>query len=227
MAQVSALLLRTRRSVMKVFFRSVFRILFRIKISGRENVPRQGAYLICHNHVSILEPALLLAFWKTQPEALGAAELWHRPGQSLAVRLYKAIPVQRGDYERSIFNKVIANLKTGKPMLIAPEGTRSHVPGMQRAEPGVAYLVEHTRVPVLPVAIIGTTDANLRAAFRLARPELRVIIGEPFTLPELAVRGKDRRLSRQENADRVMQRIAALLPEEYRGVYGSAIHQRA
>jgi 1-acyl-sn-glycerol-3-phosphate acyltransferase len=103
--------------------------------------------------------------------------------------------------------------------MIMPEGGRSHRPGMRRAEPGAAYIVEKTGVPVVPVGVVGTTDDFLSRALRGRRPHAQMIIGKSFHLPDVEGRGEERRLARQRNADLIMSHIAALLPPEYRGVY--------
>jgi 1-acyl-sn-glycerol-3-phosphate acyltransferase len=109
-------------------------------------------------------------------------------------------------------------------LLIAPEGARSHDTAMRRAKPGIAYLVEKTGVPVLPVGLIGTTEDFWQRAKRGKRPWLELRIGKPITLPPITTKGSDKHDARQQNADLVMSYLAGLLPEEYRGVYaGSAI----
>jgi 1-acyl-sn-glycerol-3-phosphate acyltransferase len=134
------------------------------------------------------------------------------------------IPVNRGDYDRSLFTKLISILRSGRPLLIAPEGGRSHDTAMRRAKPGVAYLAEKTGVPVLPVGIVGTTEDFWQRARRGGRPLLEMRIGTPITLPPITTKGSDKHDARQPNADLVMSYLAGLLPEEYRGVYaGSAI----
>jgi 1-acyl-sn-glycerol-3-phosphate acyltransferase len=102
---------------------------------------------------------------------------------------------------------------------MAPEGERSHVPGMQPAKPGIAFIAEQTGLPVIPVAIVGTTDDFFQKASRGKRPLVEMRIGKPFHLPPVEGKGADRRESRQRNADLVMRHIAGLLPEQYRGVY--------
>jgi len=113
---------------------------------------------------------------------------------------------------------------------IAPEGTRSKTGSLQRGKPGAAYLALRANVPILPVVVTGT-ERVFRDLLRLRRPRVRVVIGEPFrlTLPE------DEKRPLQALADRMMYRLAELLPPEYRGVYGQGsarpepkgVHQRA
>jgi 1-acyl-sn-glycerol-3-phosphate acyltransferase len=208
------------RFVLRPVFRLLFHLLSRIRIIGKENIPANGAYLIAINHISLFEPPFILAFWPTAPEGAGAVDIWDRAGQSTLVRLYGGIPVHRGQYDRSSITRLLAVLKSGRPLLIAPEGGRSHSLGMMRGLPGAAYLAENAQVPVVPVGIIGTSDDFLSKALKGHRGSLEIHIGRPFTLPPTAGRGGSRSAARQANADLIMRKIAELLPPEYYGVYG-------
>jgi 1-acyl-sn-glycerol-3-phosphate acyltransferase len=212
---------RLLRALMRPLFRLLFHILSRVTVTGKENVPRRGPYLVASNHVSLYEPPFILAFWPTPLEAAGAVEIWERPGQNVLVRLYGGIPVHRGEYDRKLVEDMLAVLRSGRPLLIAPEGGRTHSIAMRRANPGVAYIADQAQVPVVPVGILGTSDDFLRRALRGERPAIEMRIGAPFHLPPLEGRGAARRLARQRNADLIMQHIAALLPPEYHGVYAA------
>lgn len=207
------------RGCMRPPFRLLFNLLSRVRITGLENVPRQGPYLVAINHISLYEPPFILAFWPLALEAAGAIEIWERPGQNVLVRLYGGIPVHRGEFDRRVVEDIIAVLKSGQPLLIAPEGGRTHSIGMRRANPGVAYVADQARAPVVPVGILGSTDDFLQRALHGQRPTLEMRIGSAFTLPPLEGRGAARRLARQRNADLIMLHIAALLPMEYHGAY--------
>jgi 1-acyl-sn-glycerol-3-phosphate acyltransferase len=118
--------------------------------------------------------------------------------------------------------RVITAINAGYPLLIAPEGGRSHVTAMRRALPGIAYIIEKTEAPVVPAGLVGTTDDFWQRAKRGERPQLEVRIGAPFNLPLITEKGAARREARQHNADLVMRHVAGLLPEEYRGVYADS-----
>ena len=210
---------RIFRSIFRPIFRLVFHIISNVKIIGKENIPQSGAYLITINHISLFEAPFMTAFWPSAPEAAGAVEIWDRPGQSILVRLYAGIQVHRGVFDRQALEAIIAALNSGKPLLLAPEGRRSHAPGMQRALPGAAYIVEKTGVPVLPVGIVGSSDDFLDRAIHLHRPSLEMRIGKPFALPPVEGKGAARREALQANADRIMLAIAGLIPPQYHGVY--------
>jgi len=219
------LYLKLNRAVMRPVFRLIFHILGRVKMTGRENVPFGTPYVIAMNHISIFDPPLLGAFWPEQPEIIGAADVFEKKGQGPILRLYGVIPVHRGDYDRSLLEMVLVVLQSGRPLMMAPEGGRSHSLGMRRAKPGIGYIIEHARVPIVPAGILGTTDDFWQRAKRGEKPQLEIRIGRPIQFPPLVEKGAARREARQHNADLVMRHIAGLLPEEYHGEYaGQAIY---
>ena len=213
---------RLGRPILKAVFRGLFLALARVKIAGRENIPYGKPYVAAMNHVSLFDPPFAGAFWPEQIEIIGASDVFEKPGQGQILRAYGVIPVHRGDYDRALLTRIIHIIKSGFPLLIAPEGGRSHVTAMRSAKPGVAYIVEQTRVPVVPVGLVGTTTDFWKRARRGERPSLEMRIGKPIILPEITSKGTERQNARQWNADLVMSHLAGILPEEYRGVYAES-----
>ena len=202
--------------------RTVFKLLGRITVSGRENVPLGQPYIAAMNHVSIIDPPAALCFWPETLEAIGAVEVFSRPFQAQLVKWYGTIPVHRGEYDRALIDKLLALLGAGRPLMIAPEGGRSHVTAMRRAKPGVGFILQKAGVPVLPVGLVGTTGDFLARGLRGERPQAEMRIGRPIRLPPTPSDPVQRREARQQVADLVMSHIAGLLPEEYRGVYAES-----
>ncbi len=202
--------------------RLMFLLGGRVKISGLENIPRGQVYVVAANHISIFDPPLILAFWPETLEALGATDMFRRPGFSQLLKMFGAVPVHRGEYDRELLETILAMLRSGYRLLIAPEGGRSHALAMRRAKPGIAYILDEANVPVIPVGIVGTTDDLFKKGLRLERPKIEIRIGKPIRLPSLEGRGEERREARQRHADLIMSHIAGLLPPEYRGVYSDS-----
>ncbi len=216
--------IKIKRVFLLSAFRMLYRTLGRVKVTGQENVPIGTPYVIAMNHISIFDPPLVVSFWPEKPEVIGAADVFEKKGQGLILSIYGVIPVQRGGYDRVLLEKILAILKVGRSLVIAPEGARSHVPAMKRAMPGIGYIIEHAQVPVIPVGLVGTTDDFWRRSMRGEKPQLEMHIGKPIIFPAVTEKGTKRREARQQNADLVMRHIAGLLPEEYHGVYaGQAI----
>jgi 1-acyl-sn-glycerol-3-phosphate acyltransferase len=211
--------IRLFRWTFRPLFRGLFHLLSEVRVIGAANIPKSGAYIIAINHTSHIEPPFVIAFWPVPPEAIGAIDIWQRRGQSTLARFYGGIQVHRGEYDRKVIEQMRSALNSGRPLLIAPEGRRSHTPGMQRAYPGVAYIVDKVGMPVVPVGLVGGGSDFVHNAFRMKRQVLEMHVGEPFRLPKVEGRGEERRASLQRNTDYVMYRIAELLPPEYHGVY--------
>jgi 1-acyl-sn-glycerol-3-phosphate acyltransferase len=132
---------RISRPILKTVFRGLFHILGRVAITGREHIPLGQPYVVAINHVSIFDPPFAGAFWPDVLEIIGAADVFDKPGQGQVLKLYGVTPVHRGEYDRALLDWVVRVIKSGRPLLIAPEGGRSHVPAMQRARPGIGYII--------------------------------------------------------------------------------------
>ena len=210
------------RPLVRGALKTIFVILAPIKITGKENIPFGKPYVLAINHVSLFDPPFIISCWPEMVESLGAAEVWHKPGQGILAWLYGGIPVHRGEVDRKALDSVLNALRSGRPVLIAPEGGRSHNTNMCAAKAGIAFIVEESGMPVLPVGIVGTTDDFWHKAIRGGRPLLELRIGKPIQLPSVEGKGSRRKESRQRNADLVMSYIAGLLPEDYRGVYADS-----
>jgi len=127
-----------------------------------------------------------------------------------------AIWVRRGEVDRHALRESLAVLKRGEVLGLAPEGTRageSHA--LQEGKAGAAYVATRADVTIVPAGIAGTEKIKT-SLLRLRRPRVRVAIGEPFHLPES---GHVRSEELHAYTHIIMQHIAELLPEQYRGVY--------
>ena len=210
---------RVFRAIVRPVFRLLFHILCRVEIVGMQNVPRQGGYLVVINHISIFDPPLAVAFWPRAMEIAGAVEVLDRGYQGVLMRGYGALPVHRGRADRKLLRGMVRFLKQGLPVLIAPEGGRTHTAGMRQAWHGAAYVAGKAEVPMVPVGITGTESVNEIWKLR-QRPKLRMVIGEPFMLAPVPWSSPARKQALEANTEHLMRRIAQLMPIEYRGVYG-------
>ena len=207
------------RRFFRMVIRGLFQILTRFEVQGLDHIPPEGGALIAVNHLSRLDPpAIFAVIERDDLSALVAdkykSHLLIRP----VVEYVKGIWIHREDTDFRALRQATEYLQNGGILGIAPEGTRSSSRGLIAAKTGVAYLADKAGVPVIPVAIAGT-DRIFQAWGKLRRPKVVLRFGEPFRLPPLD--RKNRAAQLQENTDEIMLRIAAMLPEEYRGVYAA------
>jgi 1-acyl-sn-glycerol-3-phosphate acyltransferase len=199
--------------------RLLLKAILDIEFINLENAPREGALIVAGNHLGALD-ALLVYYVVDRRDYIVLVAEYHKEYtlRRFLVKIAGAIFVDRYHADFAVLREVLQRLKDGGVLIISPEGTRSRTGGLLPGQPGTAYLAAKTDVPVLPVSIQGSEDhlilANLK---RFKRTRVKVIFGEPITFQALSRENREETL--QIYTDELMCQIAALLPEEYRGVY--------
>lgn len=202
--------------VLRVIALIVARLTARTEFLGVDNIPAKPPYIVATNHLSAFDIPLLSATFPHAIRALAAIEHRSNPLYAPILAASGAIWVRRGEVDRRALREALAVLDRGEVLGIAPEGTRSdRSHALQEGKAGAAFIATRADVPVVPVGIAGTEKIK-SSLLQLHRPQVRIAIGEPFRLPET---GHVRSKKLHAYTDLIMQRIAALLPEEYRGVY--------
>ena len=198
------------RTALRSFFRFLSRALLRLTVNGLANIPRSGGLLLVMNHLGDADPIMVIAFAPRDIEVIGKSEILWWPLAGQIAWAYGMIAVRRGEPDRATLNTAVKILKSGRALLIAPEGRESKTHALQQAKGGAAFVALHSNAPILPIAITGT-EKTYASWLRLRRPCVTLTFGAPFTLPPDC--------ARRDVADLMMRRIAELLPTEYRGVY--------
>lgn len=204
--------------------RTLIRCSTRVSVEGLEHVPKSGALILAGNHISNADPPLL-AGWLTP--ALGRPVHWMAKAEALEwplagwfMRQNGAFGIRRGAADTEAFRLARAVLADGRVLGTFPEGTRSPTAALQRAKDGVTLLALRSGAPVLPIGVSGT-DLFWPRGRKLWRVGGRISmrVGEPFVL-ERRVAPDGTKESVEDVTTRLMLRIAELLPERHRGVYG-------
>jgi len=191
-----------------------------IDVRGVENVPRKGPLLVASNHLNDVDPGVLATRVPRRLVFMTKSELFKVPVLKQFLLAYGAFPVRRGEADLSALRRSNETLKAGLALVVFPEGTRAGLRGsLGQAWPGAGLIALRNDVPILPCAITGSQDMAVPGMFlRLfQRRHITLTIGEPFRLEPVARVNAE---SAAAGADAVMRRIAALLPESYRGYYG-------
>lgn len=182
---------------------------------GVENFP-EPPYILVTNHVSVFDTPVLLTACPHTIRAMAASKHKRNPIYAPLLVMMGSIWVRRGEVDREALRQSLNLLKEGGVLGMAPEGTRARgVYALQEGKTGPAYLATRADVPLVPVGITGTEHIK-HNLLRLRRTPVRVVVGQPFRLPQS---GRVRGQKLHEYTDIIMRRIAELLPEEYRGVY--------
>lgn len=199
--------------VLSVIVISLAFLIVDIKLVGKKRVPKKGPFIIASNHLSWMDIPLIPAYLFLPMIYIAKEELFLGKLGWL-VRFMGAIPVKRGEADRQLLRASDELLKQGRVITIFPEGTRSKTRKMNSAHAGMGMIALRANVPVVPVAICGS-----ESAFKKFRPRVTITYGEPIVFQPTGKKVTKEDI--HQATETVMRRIAEMLPESYRGVYGT------
>ena len=181
--------------------------LFRLRVQGRENVPKSGGYVLACNHLSNFDPwPLGMPLWPQRwLRFMAKSELYWWPA-TLVLNAAGAFPVHRERADVEAVHTAVRLAREGNVVVMFPEGTRRKKGLVKkhqaRARSGAARIALDAGVPLVPAALAGTDRL-------LTLGPLRVAFGAPIEVDDLHASGDLRRAS-QEATERLMARIAEL-----------------
>jgi 1-acyl-sn-glycerol-3-phosphate acyltransferase len=210
-------MLLLKRTTLQRLVRFLIKALTRTDFIGAENIPAKGGVILAINHNSFLDtPVLFVNPVRSDITALVTTKYQKKPFIKWFTESAEGIWINRDIADFTAIRAASKVLAEGRPLGIAPEGTRSKTAQLQAGKPGTIMLAVKSGVPIVPVGITGTEDAFEKLA-RFIKPHIIIRIGKAFTIPEF--KPGERSADLQRWTDELMVRIAALLPESYRGVY--------
>jgi 1-acyl-sn-glycerol-3-phosphate acyltransferase len=165
------------------------RALGTVRITGAEHVPRSGAALLAANHVSHLDPVVLLLVAHRcgrKVRVMGVQEVHERPLVGRFVRAGRHIPVVQGSPSRAPLRAAEQALAAGELVLVYPEGTIPEAGARVAAKGGVGLLTVRAGVPVVPLRSRGLERAALASWRPWRRLRATVAVGPPVALPDVA-----------------------------------------
>ncbi len=135
--------------------RIISTLLFRIRITGREHIPKTGGFILASNHISYYDP-LLLGSWSTrQMYFFAKAELFRNKLFGSIISRTNAIPVKRGTIDRAAVERALEAIAKGYGLLVFPEGTRSKTGEFLDPKGGLGMLAIRAQCPIVPAYING------------------------------------------------------------------------
>ena len=198
--------------LMKATFARLFVLVYRMRVTGVDNVPATGGYILAGNHVSYLDPVLLWCVAPHKTHFIARAELFDIPVVSWVITRVYAFPITRASADRQAIQRATDLLTRGEPVGMFPEGTRV-APGrspeddsLGEAHSGVAFIAMRAGVPVVPVGISGTEKALPRGAKFPRFPRVTVRFGVPVSPEEFTQVGRRERTAAM--TVEIMRRIA-------------------
>ncbi|MBV1818470.1 1-acyl-sn-glycerol-3-phosphate acyltransferase [Anaerosalibacter bizertensis] len=153
----------------------VFRIIFRFKVTGKHNIPKEGKVILCSNHISDLDPLILGLAIPRNIRFMAKKELFENKFLGGLVNALGAFPVDREAADLSAIRNSLNVLKNDEVLGIFPEGTRVTEENIENAKPGIALISIKAKAPVIPIYI----ESKYKVFSKI-----KINIGEPIYFNE-------------------------------------------
>ena len=186
--------------IVKGLLTPIVRIFVRVRVEGREHIPRRGPVILAPNHRSFLDSIFIPLIVRRRVTFVAKAEYFDDPKTAWFFRSCGQIPIRRegGSASERALESATEVLRAGKVFAIYPEGTRTRDGLLHRGHTGVARLALRCNVPIVPIGLIGTdtvqpVDSRMPKLFR----EVTMRIGEPIDPGRYAGHEHDRMALRE------------------------------
>lgn len=160
--------------------RVAFTVWYHVKVEGRENIPKKGAFIFASNHRSYADPVLVVICGRGRFSFMAKSELFEKKAFGWLIRMLGAFPVERGKGDTAAIDRAISTVQNGTHLLIFPEGTRSATGKVGKGKTGVALIAAKAGADVIPVGI------NFEGKLHF-RSKIVVRYGKPIPASQLAL----------------------------------------
>ena len=157
-------------SFIKGFLGLLYRIVYRPKIVGLENFPKDEGFIICSKHINYLDAAGIILLNKKNIRFIAKADLYRFGILSFLGHLFNIIPVKRGKSDINSIKLCLKALKNKETLGIFPEGTRKGLEKHMKVKNGAVFLAEKAKVKIVPVGIQGSFKPFTRITFNYGKP---------------------------------------------------------
>lgn len=167
---------------MKNFFKTIARgivkgaiyiyckVVYRMKVVGKENIPKEGQVIICGNHRSFLDPPLIEVTCGRYTRFLAKEELTKNKFLAFLGYVFDAILVKRDSKEVKALKDSLQTLKNGDCLALFPEGTRNGIAKGEKVKDGAAFFAVRSGAPVIPCGIKGGKKGNWKVTITYGKP---------------------------------------------------------
>jgi len=195
------------------------KVLFRMEVHGRENVPTTGAFVLAPGaHRSNIETFVVSVVTRRRMRFMGKDSLWKHAASDWFFSSLGGFPVNRAGADREALNQTLAIVETGEPVVMFPEGTRRTGPTIdpEHMRDGVVYVASRAQIPIVPVGIGGSERVMPPKAKYLRPTKMVLIVGEPMPPPPLKESGRVSRTAVREMTEELRATLQGLFDDAQR-----------
>ncbi|GGA79326.1 1-acyl-sn-glycerol-3-phosphate acyltransferase [Edaphobacter acidisoli] len=185
----------------------------RVEVEGLEHIPTDQSCILMCNHVSNLDPTVVLPAMPMRCSVLLKKELMSIPILGTAMRMGKFVPVERGgkrDAAQASVKAAAEALQSGLSIVVFPEGTRSRDGRLGTFKKGPFFLAQQTQAPIVPIVLSGTQTMMKKGSAAILPGVAKLRLLPPIEPSAFA--------NREETLRAVRAAIAEALPEEMRPI---------
>jgi 1-acyl-sn-glycerol-3-phosphate acyltransferase len=202
---------------LKVVLTPILRFFFHVSVEGAEKIPPEGAAILASNHVSFCDSIFLPLVLRRRITFVAKAEYFDDPKTAWFFRAVGQIPIRRegGSASAGALAAATDVLRSRQLFGIYPEGTRSPDGRLYKGKTGIARLAIANDVPIIPVAMVGTADAQpIGQVMPNVFVPITIRVGRPIDVSRYADRVDDPKVLRRIT-DEVMFELRELSGQEY------------
>jgi 1-acyl-sn-glycerol-3-phosphate acyltransferase len=189
------------------------RAFWRLQVTGRENVPADGPFILAPVHRSNIDTPAVAAVTRRRLRYMGKDSLWRYRWSAWFFRNMGGFPVHRGTPDREALRWASSVARAGEPVVMFPEGTRQEGPVVDHVLDGVAFVALREGVPIVPVGIGGSDLAMPRGGRWLRPVKVTMVVGEPLAVDRPAPGERVPRRAVRELTERLRVELQLLYDE--------------
>ncbi len=158
------------------------RLFWRVRVTGRENIPLSGAFVLAPVHRSNIDTMLACTVTPRRMRYMGKDSLWKNSFTAWLLSALGGFPVTRGTADREALRRCVYVLQSGQPLVMFPEGERKSGAVVEKLFDGAVYVAIKANVPIIPVGI-GGSELAMQKGSKMIRPvRCAMVIGKPINV---------------------------------------------
>lgn len=158
------------RKIVVIVMHAYIHIVYRIKLTGIENIPKEGAAILCSNHIHAFDSVSYGVHIKRMCYAMAKDALFKTKFKNWFMTKMGCFPVKAGPASEQAINKAIELLKNGELVMIFPEGTRNGIAKGVKPKKGAALIAIKAGVPIIPMGITGSFKPFTKVVMNIGKP---------------------------------------------------------